>query len=163
IQDGGAKAPGDGPGTIFVNAPLVNLAGSTYRVEIDGLLPSAVNCTNPIGCAGQYSSVVVTGGNTYTANGTIAPVLRGIDPPANTAFTAPVASMYPAVLAAGGVLGSFTSLTQPAAGAGLVKGTRFDALYVNADAPAGTPSATTYAQNAAGNPTAVNLWVTPAS
>src|SRR5262249_46721073 len=75
----------------------------------------------------------------------------------------PVGSMYTAVLASGGVLGSFTSITQPAVGAGLAKGTRFDALYVNADASPTTTSAITYAQNASGNPTAVNLWVTPAS
>jgi uncharacterized protein with beta-barrel porin domain len=161
IQGGGAKAPGDGPGTITVNASLINLPGSTYTVEIDGPLNSATNCTNPVGCAGQYSSVVVTGGNTYTANGTIAPILRGIDPPANNNFTAPVGSTYNVVSAPGGVLGSFTSLTQPAAGAGLVKGTRFDALYFNGQATTG--DAIGYAQNAAGNPTAVNLWVTPAS
>jgi outer membrane autotransporter protein len=141
----------------------VNLPGSTYTVEIDGPLWSATNCTNPVGCAGQYSSVVVTNGGTYTANGTIMPILRGIDPPANNNFTAPVGSTYTAVLAPGGVLGSFTSLTQPAVGAGLAKGTRFDALYFNADASPTTTSALTYAQNAAGNPTAVNLWVTPSS
>jgi outer membrane autotransporter protein len=163
VQGGGAKAPGDGPGTIFISGAVVNLPGSTYTVEIDGPLWSATNCANPSGCAGQYSSVVVTGGNTYTANGTIMPILRGIDPPANNDFTAPVGSMYTAVLASGGVLGSFTSLTQPAVGAGLAKGTRFDALYINADASPTTTSAITYAQNASGNPTAVNLWVTPAS
>jgi uncharacterized protein with beta-barrel porin domain len=164
VQSGGAKAPGDGPGTIFANAGVVNLPGSTYTVEIDGPLNSATNCTNPIGCAGQYSSVVVTGGNTYTANGVIMPILRGIDPPANNNYTAPVGSSYTAVYALGGVLGSFTSLTQPAAGAGLVKGTRFDALYFDIDAAASmTSSALTYAQNPAGNPTAVNLWVTPSS
>jgi fibronectin-binding autotransporter adhesin len=163
IQGGGAKAPGDGPGTIFVNGAVVNMPGSTYTVEIDGPTWSATNCTNPVGCAGQYSSVVVTGGNTYTANGTIAPILRGIDPPANNNYVAPVGSTYTAVLAPGGVLGSFTSLIQPAVGAGLAKGTRFDALYFNADAAAPGVSAIDYAQNAAGNPTAVNLWVTPAS
>jgi fibronectin-binding autotransporter adhesin len=162
VQGGGAKAPGDGPGTIFVNAAVVNLPGSSYTVEIDGPLSSATNCTNPVGCAGQYSSVVVTGGNTYTANGTIVPILRGIGAPANNNFTAPVGSSYTAVYASGGVLGSFASLTQPAVGAGLAQGTRFDALYFNADAPT-TTSAITYAQNASGNPTAVNLWVTPAS
>lgn len=163
VQGGGAKAPGDGPGTIFVSGAVVNLPGSTYTVEIDGPLNSATNCTNPVGCAGQYSSVVVTGGNTYTANGTIMPILRGIAAPANNNYTAPVGSSYTAVYASGGVLGSFTSLTQPAVGAGLAKGTRFDALYFNADASATTTSAIAYAQNASGNPTAVNLWVTPAS
>jgi fibronectin-binding autotransporter adhesin len=164
VQSGGSKAPGDGPGTIFANAGVINLPGSTYTVEIDGPLNSATNCTNPIGCAGQYSSVVVLGGNTYTANGVIMPILRGIAPPANNNYTAPVGSSYTAVYAQGGVLGSFTSLTQPAAGAGLAKGTRFDALYFNINAAASmTSSALTYAQNSAGNPTAVNLWVTPSS
>ena len=97
VQGGGAKAPGDGPGTIFVNAAVVNLPGSSYTVEIDGPISSATNCTNPVGCAGQYSSVVVTGGNTYTANGTIVPILRGIGAPANNNYTAPVGSMYTAV------------------------------------------------------------------
>lgn len=164
VQSGGGKAPGDGPGTIFVSADVVNLPGSNYTVEIDGPLNSATNCTNPIGCAGQYSSVVVTGGNTYTANGTITPILRGIAPPANNNYTAPVGSAYTAVYAPGGVLGSFSSLIQPAAGQGLPNGTRFDALYFNPDgAVSTTSSALSYAQNAAGNPTAVNLWVTPAS
>jgi len=162
VQSGGAKAPGDGPGTIFANAGVVNLPGSTYTVEIDGPLNSATNCTNPIGCAGQYSSVVVTGGNTYTANGVIMPILRGIDPPANNNYTAPVGSTYTVVQAGGGVLGSFTSLTQPAAGQGLAQGTRFDALYFNNGATT-IASAVNYAQNSAGNPTAVNLWVTPSS
>jgi uncharacterized protein with beta-barrel porin domain len=165
VQSGGAKAPGDGPGTIFISAPVVNLPGSSYTVEIDGPLNSATNCTNPAGCAGQYSSVVVTGGNTYTANGTIVPILRGIGAPANNNFTAPVGSSYTAVYATGGVLGSYTSLTQPAVGAGLATGTRFDALYFNYNAAASgvTTSAINYAQNASGNPTAVNLWATPAS
>jgi autotransporter-associated beta strand protein len=164
VQSGGAKAPGDGPGTIFVNSNVINMAGSTYTVEIDGPLNSATNCSTFNGCAGQYSSIVVTGGSNYTANGVIVPILRGIDAPANNNYTAPVGSFYTAVQASGGVLGSFTSLTQPAAGAGLAQGTRFDALYFNIGAATSmTTSALTYSQNAAGNPTAVNLWVTPAS
>jgi fibronectin-binding autotransporter adhesin len=163
VQGGGASAPGDGPGTIVVNAPVTDLPGSTYTVQIDGPVPSATNCVNPLGCAGQYGSVIVTGaGNTYTAGGTIAPVLRGIGAPANNNYTPPVTTSFTVVTATAGVLGSFSSLTQPAVGSGLAAGTRFDALYFNAGSSAGT-SAINFAQNAAGNPTAVDLWVTPAS
>jgi autotransporter-associated beta strand protein len=161
VEGGGGKAPGDGAGTIFANAPVVNLPGSTYTMAIDGPIPSVTNCVNPAGCAGQYSSFVVTGGNTYTANGTIAPILRGIGAPANNDYTPPVGSAFLAVLAPGGVLGSFTSLTQPAAG--LAKGTRFDALYFNVLVVPWTTSAINFAQDANGNPEIVALYVTPAS
>ncbi len=162
VEAGGAIAPGDGAGTIVINAPVINLPGSTYSVDIDGPTAST-NCVNPTGCAGEYSSVRVTGSNTYTANGTIVPVMRGIGAPANNNYTAPVTTSFLVVYAPGGVLGSFTSLTQPAVGAGLAKGTRFDALYYNALATPGTTSAINYAENAAGNPNAVALWVTPSS
>jgi fibronectin-binding autotransporter adhesin len=166
ISGGAFKAPGDGPGPIFASQSVVNLPGSTYTVQIDGALNSATNCTNfVIGCAGQYSTTVVTNNAaTYTADGVIAPVLRGIPPAANNDYVAPVGSTYNIVSAPGGVLGSFSSIIQPPAGAGLAKGTRFDALYFNGEgSPTAGTSAIAYSQNAAGNPTAVNLWVTPES
>ena len=148
VQGGGANSPGDGPGTIVVNAPVTDLAGATYTVAIDGPL-SSVSCVNPLGCAGTYSSTVVTGaGNTYTAAGTLAPMLRGISAPANNNYTPPVTTSFVIVQAAGGVLGSFSGLTQPATG--LTAGTRFDALY--------GPNATTPFVNS----DAITLYVTPA-
>jgi autotransporter-associated beta strand protein len=159
IQGGGANAPGDGPGTIVVNASVTNLPNSTFNVDIDGATPST-GCPNPAGCAGQYSSIIVTGGNTYTADGAIAPNLRNIGAPANNNYTPPVTTNFTVVTALGGVLGTFSSLTQPTSG--LAPGTRFDALYVNA-LGALSPNAITFSQNAAGNPNTVELWVTPAS
>jgi autotransporter-associated beta strand protein len=173
LLEGGTAAPGDGAATMFISGPVIDKPGSTYTVAIDGPVPSATNCPNPPnanGCAGQYSSVVVTGGNTYTANGTIVPVLNNIGLPANNTYIPPVTTRFTILSAPGGVLGSFSSITQPALGVpgvpnggGLSPGTRFDALYFNASASPTTLSAIDYAQNAAGNPTAVHLWVTPAS
>jgi autotransporter-associated beta strand protein len=134
------NAPGDGAGTLVFNANVTNTSSSTYNVLIDGPT-SSIGCVAINGCAGQYSSIVVNGaGNTFTANGTIAPILRNIGAPANNDYTPPVTTSFLAVYAAGGVLGSFTSLTQPTAG--LAPGTRFDALYT---------------------PNAITLYVTPSS
>ncbi|MGP0093496.1 MAG: autotransporter domain-containing protein, partial [Xanthobacteraceae bacterium] len=164
FQGGGTNAPGDGPGTIVVNASVTNLPNSIFTVEIDGPLPSATNCTVSIGCKGQYSATYVTGaGNTYTAGGAIAPVLTGISPPASNLYIPPVTTSFTVVYAPAGVLGSFASLTQPAAGVpnvsgGLAPGTRFDALYFNAASSLGS-GAFAYAAG----PTAIDLWVTPAN
>jgi uncharacterized protein with beta-barrel porin domain len=157
IQGGGANAPGDGPGTIVATAPVTDLAGATYTVQIDGPLNSFTNCSSASGCAGQYSSTVVTGaGNTYTAAGTLAPQLTGIGAPANNTYIPPVTTSFVIVQAAGGVLGSFSSLTQPAQGVpgasgGLPAGTRFDALY-------GSDTPTAFV-----NANAITLYVTPAN
>ena len=128
IQTGGTSAPGDGPGTIVVTSSVTNLAGSTARFDIDGAL-SSVGCANPLGCAGQYSSLILTGASSvYTAAGVIAPNLRGIGAPANNNYTPAVTTAFNVVQAQGGVVGSFSSLTQPTSG--LAVGTRFDALYL---------------------------------
>jgi autotransporter-associated beta strand protein len=140
VQSGGLTAPGDGAGTITVNGSVTNLAGSTFQVDVDGLA-SSVGCTNALGCAGAYSSLIVAGaGNAYVAGGVISPLLRGIGAPANNTFTPSLGASFVVVQAAGGVQGSYASLTQPTSG--LAAGTRFDALYY---------------------PTSIVLVVTPAS
>ncbi len=157
IQAGGTNAPGDGPATITSPASLVQNAGSTYAPAIDGPLNTFTNCPALSECAGQYSSTVVTGaGNTYTAGGTLAPQLTGIGAPANNTYIPPVTTSFVIVQAAGGVLGSFSSITQPAQGVpgvsgGLPAGTRFDALY-------GPDTATAFV-----NANAITLYVTPAN
>ncbi|MGC1777434.1 MAG: autotransporter domain-containing protein, partial [Xanthobacteraceae bacterium] len=148
VEGGGNNAPGDGPGTIVVSAPVTDLSGATYTVAVDGPT-SSVGCPNPAGCAGAYSSTIVAGaGNTYTAAGTLAPVLRGIAAPANNNYTPPVTANFVIVQAQGGVLGSFSGITQPATG--LAPGTRFDALY-------GPNGATPFV-----NSDSITLYVTPA-
>jgi autotransporter-associated beta strand protein len=89
--------------------------------------------------AGNYSRVIVQG-SSFAAAGTIEPVLRGITGDATNSYTPPVGQEFQVVRADGGVTGSFQGLAEPASG--LAPGSRFDALYT---------------------PTAVNLYVTPAS
>jgi fibronectin-binding autotransporter adhesin len=167
VEGGGTNAPGDGPGTIVATAPVTDLSGATYNVDIDGAAPST-GCVNPSGCAGEYSSTIVSGaGNTYTAAGTLAPILTAITPPANNTYIPPVTTSFVIVEAQGGVLGSFSALTQPALGVsgvsgGLAAGTRLDVLY--------WPSPTTPFSNSSTWPLAttattgaITLYVTPAN
>jgi autotransporter-associated beta strand protein len=132
IASGGTLAPGDSPGTLTFAAPVAMAPGATLEFDIDGIGPGTG--------AGNYSRVIVTGaGSSFTADGTLQPLLRGITPPASNSFTPSLGQQFNVIAAEGGVLGGFTSLTQPA---GLAQGTRFDALYA---------------------PNSVNLAVTPAS
>lgn len=127
----GTLAPGNSPGTLTATAPVTLGPSATLRTEIDG--PGIGNG------AGNYSRLLVQGAP-FTAGGTILPVLRGITGSATNAYTPAVGTAFTVVQAEGGVQGSFSGLTQPAAG--LPAGARFDALYFS---------------------TALNLYVTPAS
>ncbi|HET6308606.1 MAG TPA: autotransporter domain-containing protein, partial [Rhodopila sp.] len=110
------------PGTLTFTAPLTLTSGAALDVSIDG--------TGTGSGAGNYSSVVVAGaGDTFTADGTLQPILRGIGGGATNSFTPSVGQSFMIVQAAGGVEGSFSSLTQPQSG--LLAGTRFDALYTS--------------------------------
>jgi autotransporter-associated beta strand protein len=168
ILPGGAVDPGDGAGTLFLNASITNSPGSTSHFAIDGPVNSATNCVNLLGCAGQYSSTIVLGpGNTFTAAGTLAPQLTGIGAPANNTYIPAVTTSFVLVEAQGGVLGSFASITQPAPGVpgvsgGLAAGTRFDALYwPNPTTPFSNSS--TWALPPTATTGAITLYVTPAS
>jgi outer membrane autotransporter protein len=116
----GTLNPGNSPGTIVFTAPVTLAAGSTTRIEIDG--PGTGTGR------GSHDQVLVTGaGNTLTAGGTLAPVLRGISGDAGNAFVPAIGQAFRVIQAQGGVLGSFAGLTQPAEG--LPAGSRFDALH----------------------------------
>ena len=145
VQSGGTLAPGNSPGTLTFAAPVVMAPGSTLSLDIDG--------TGTGAGAGNYSRVVVTGaGNTFTAGGTLLPVLRGITGAATNSFTPSIGQQFAVVVAEGGVQGSFAGLAQPA---GLAAGTRFDALY----APSSVSLVVTPA--AYGNLGAAGLFQTP--
>ncbi len=132
----GTLSPGNSPGTLSFLAPVTMQSGSTLALDIDG--------TGTGTGAGNYSRVIV-GGNSFAAAGTLAPTLRGItyastETPGTNSYTPPLGQKFAGVVQAdGGVLGSFSSLTQPA---GLGAGTRFDTVY---------------------NPTSIDLYVTPSS
>ena len=120
VEVGGTLSPGNSPGQLIVAGSVTQLAGSTLQVDIDGL--TAGNG------AGHYDTLVLTGaGSIYTADGTLAPILRGITAPANNTFTPDVGDTFTIVSAEGGIAGAFDTLTQPARG--MAAGTRFDVLY----------------------------------
>ncbi|SDD54765.1 autotransporter domain-containing protein [Belnapia rosea] len=116
----GTLAPGNSPGTLTFTAPLTLAAGSTLALDIDG--------TGTGTGAGNYSRVLVQGaGSSFTAGGTLRPILRGITGDATNAFTPSVGQSFQVVQSDNGINGSFRGLVQPTDG--LLNGSRFDALY----------------------------------
>lgn len=116
----GILAPGNSPGTLTLSAPLTLTASSTFQAEIDGPATGAG--------AGSHDRVVLTGnGSSFTAAGTLSPILRGITGPATNSYTPEIGRTFGIVDAQGGVSGQFATIAQP--GAGLPAGTRFDAIY----------------------------------
>ncbi|WP_062269527.1 autotransporter domain-containing protein [Endozoicomonas arenosclerae] len=126
ITSNGIIAPGDSPGTLTSAGNVVMNSGSTLQEEIDG------SNYNPAGGAGSYDRVAVTGaGNTFTADGTLEILLRGITAPANNDFTPVLGDSFRIVTTeeSNGVNGSFVTVNQPASG--LSDNTRFDLQYGN--------------------------------
>ncbi|MBE9605531.1 autotransporter domain-containing protein [Acetobacteraceae bacterium H6797] len=119
VASGGRLAPGNSPGTLNFTAPVTLADGSTTEIDIDG--------TGTGNGAGNYSRIIVSGaGNSFTANGTLEPLLRGITGSASNSFTPGIGQQFTIIAAEGGLLGSYDSLTQPT---GLASGTRFDTIY----------------------------------
>lgn len=115
----GTLAPGNSPGTLTVSNTVTMNSGSLYRLDIDGTATGTG--------AGSYSRLLVTGANSqFVANGTMQPVLRGISAPASNSFTPALGDSFRVVSADGGIVGRFSTLTQPG---GLARGTRFAAFY----------------------------------
>jgi len=116
----GVVAPGNSPGVLVVNGSVTQQAGSTLALDIDG-------ATAGIG-AGHHDALVLNGtGSIYTADGLIAPILRGITGDANNNYTPTLGQTFEVVTAQGGVTGSFDGVTQPTSG--MPANTRFDVLY----------------------------------
>ncbi|WP_058555422.1 DVUA0089 family protein [Thiohalocapsa sp. ML1] len=115
----GRLAPGGSPGTLTFNGPVVMRSDSVLQIDIDG--------TGTGNGAGNYSRLIVQGaGNTFTAGGDFQPLLRGITGEATNAYTPPIGQQFVPVVADGGIVGTFDSLTKPD---GRAAGTRFDLLY----------------------------------
>ncbi len=122
LNHGGTLAPGNSPGTLTAYGDVVQNAGSTLEIEIDG--------AGTANGAGNYDRLVVLGpASTYTAGGTLHPILRGISAPATNTFTPELGQGFRIVTAEGGVTGSYDTLIQPTAG--LRSGTRMDLVYGN--------------------------------
>ncbi|MEH6809537.1 MAG: autotransporter domain-containing protein [Hyphomonas oceanitis] len=124
VLSGGTLTPGNSPGTLYVSGDITLNDGSIFLTEIDGRDYSLV------GGAGSYDRVVLTGADsTFTAAGSVNPILRGISGNANNDFEAVIGDMFTIVTAAN-VTGEFDALTQPSEG--LQANARFKVIY-NAD------------------------------
>ncbi|NUB26720.1 autotransporter outer membrane beta-barrel domain-containing protein [Azospirillum brasilense] len=114
----GTVSPGNSPGVLTFQSAVTLTGTSVLNAEIDG--PTA-----GFG-AGNHDQIRVQGAS-FTAAGTLAPVLRGISGDATNTYTATLGQSFTIVQADGGVSGGFAAVTQPTAG--LEAGTRFDTLY----------------------------------
>ncbi|MBU1289247.1 MAG: autotransporter domain-containing protein [Alphaproteobacteria bacterium] len=124
VLSGGTLTPGNSPGTLYVSGDVTLNAGSLFVTEIDGRDYSLA------GGAGSYDRVVLTGLDaTFTAAGSVNPILRGISGNADNDFEPIIGDVFTIVTAAN-VEGAFDALTQPEDG--LADNTRFRVVY-NAD------------------------------
>jgi len=122
VQSGGILSPGSSPGVMTVAGNVTLNSGSIFRVEVDGHGLS--------GGAGGFDRVILTGaGSTFTAAGTLTPIMRGISGAATNTFTAAIGDTFSFVEAAdGAVVGQFDAIVQPTTG-GLPANTRFQVIY----------------------------------
>ena len=121
VMSGGMLKPGNSPGTLYVSGDVTLAQGSILEAEIDGRVWSAE------GGAGSYDRIVLTGeGATFTAGGSINPLLRGITGDATNAFTPVIGDVF-TIVVADNVTGTFDTIVQPQSG--LAPNTRFNVLY----------------------------------
>jgi autotransporter-associated beta strand protein len=131
LVSSGTVAPGNSPGTLSVTGPVVFNSTNNFLVELDGLTYDAN------GGAGTYDRLAITGSNssdTFTAGGTLTPVLRGISTPANNNLDPVIGDTFRVVTTgyATAVSGAFSSIADPDytdAASGMPTNTRFDVLY----------------------------------
>lgn len=118
----GIPLTGTSPGTLVFEGNVTLTGTATTRANIDGLLQVP-------GGPGTHDKIFVLGaGATFTAGGTLAPVLRDI-PGGNNNFSPAIGTTIAFVRALDGaaVAGQFASLAQP--GAGLAANSRLDVVY----------------------------------
>jgi subtilase-type serine protease len=116
----GRLAPGNSPGTLTVDGPVILRSSAVTQIDIDG--------TGTGTGAGNHSRLVATGiSGMIGVDGTLEPVLRGMSGDASNAYVAPLGVRFDVIRSSAGLVGRFTSVAQP--GAGLARATRFDTVY----------------------------------
>lgn len=126
----GTLKPGHSPGLLSVNGSVTMNSGSTFQQDIAGTVQASA--TSPAGATGFYSLLNVTGGQfVVQPNATLAPRLlnlftTGESGFGSTPYTPVLGDSFRMVTADGGIVGRFSTLTQPA---GLAAGTQFVQFY----------------------------------
>ena len=119
----GIVAPGNSPGTLSVAGDVTFASTNTFVTELDGLT------YDPLGGAGSYDRLAVTGATaTFTAGGSVNPILRGITSGNNT-LDPVYGDAFRVVTTANatGVSGAFSGVTDPSSG--MPTNSRFDVIY----------------------------------
>ena len=119
----GIVAPGNSPGTLSVAGDVTFASTNTFVTELDGLT------YNPLGGAGSFDRLAVTGTTaTFTAGGTVTPILRGITS-GNNLLDPVYGDVFRVVTTANatGVSGTFLGVTDPSSG--MPTNSRFDVIY----------------------------------
>jgi autotransporter-associated beta strand protein len=130
VNVSGTLSPGNSPGQLLVTSTVTQLTGSTYRADIAGVTQAFAGSPADIG---YYSFLQVTNGGQFIINAgaSLTPRLQSLflasEPGFGKADYVPsIGGYYRIVTAAGGVVGRFSTLIQPA---GLAANTRFAAFY----------------------------------
>jgi fibronectin-binding autotransporter adhesin len=126
----GTLSPGNSPGMLTANATVTMATGSTFKEDIGG--SKQASASSPIGAAGYYSFLHVTGDKQFVIQPgvTLAPTLKDLYSPTESGYgSAPVVSTlgqtYRIITADGGIVGRFDAVTQPDG----QDGTRMAAFY----------------------------------
>jgi autotransporter-associated beta strand protein len=126
----GTLKPGNSPGYLAANSTVTMNSGSTYLQDIAGTTQASV--ATPLGATGYYSFLNITGGQfVIQPNSTLTPRLTGLFTPAESGFgslpyTPVLGDKFRIVTADGGIVGRFSTVTQPAE---LSAGTQFIQFY----------------------------------
>lgn len=103
VNVAGTLAPGNSPGTLTVNGLVQQSSTGILQIDIDG--------TGTGSGTGSYSRLIVNNG-TFTAGGTLNPILRGITGDASNDFTPAIGDGFRVVTAQNGVYGYFNNFIQ---------------------------------------------------
>lgn len=124
VASNGTLAPGNSPGTLTSIGDIALNGTSVLELDIDGRTYDAA------GGAGSYDRIVLTDAtSTFTAGGTLTPILRGITGAANNNFDPVYGDIFTVVTTANanGIVGTFGAVSQPTSG--LPNNARVDVLY----------------------------------
>ena len=125
----GILKPGNSPGYLVASSNVSMNAGSTYQQDIAGL--TQANSTTSVGTTGYYSLLSVGGQFTINTGATLAPRLSNLFSAGESGYGSAIyvpslGDRFRIVTATNGILGRFSTLTQPAE---LASGTQLIAFY----------------------------------
>jgi hypothetical protein len=114
----GILKPGNSPGYLAATNTVTMNAGSTYMQDIAGRAQATT--ATPVGAAGYYSALNITGGQFVINTGsTLTPRLSNLFTSSesgygSTPYTPVLGDRFRMVRADGGISGKFSAITQPA-------------------------------------------------